>query len=117
MYLRIAWGKLRPGTWEEYERHYCEKIVPSDQEFDGLLDRQLLQCAQNPDEGISFSVWDNLEDLDAYESSETHQAFAKEVEHLYQGDYWVKTIEFPQTLHAKRGAVSEGEPAQLTVTG
>ena len=82
-----------------------------------LLDRQLLQCAQNPDEGISFSVWDNLEDPDAYESSETHQAFAKEVEHLYQGDYWVKTIEFPQTLHAKRGAVSEGEPAQLTVTG
>ena len=79
MYLRIAWGKLRPGTWEEYERHYCEKIVPSDQEFDGLLDRQLLQCAQNPDEGISFSVWDNLEDLDAYESSETHQAFAKKV--------------------------------------
>ena len=76
------------------------------------MDRQLLQCAQNPDEGISFSVWDTLEDLDAYESSETHQAFAKEVEHLYQGDYWVKTIEFPQTLHAKRGAVSEGEPAQ-----
>ena len=115
MYLRIAWGRLRPGAWDEYERHYCERIVPSDQEFDGLLDRQLLQCAQNPDEGISFSVWDNLEDMAAYENSETHQAFAKEVEHLYRGDYWVKTIEFTQPLHANRGAVSEREPAQLTV--
>ena len=80
------------------------------------MDRQLLQCAANPDEGISFSVWDNLEDLAAYESSETHQAFAKEVEHLYRGDYWVKTIEFTQTLHGNGGAMSEREPAQLTVS-
>ncbi len=79
------------------------------------MDRQLLQCAQNPDEGISFSVWDNLEDMAAYESSETHQAFAKEAEHHYQGAYWVKTIEFTQRTHANRGAVSEREPAQLTV--
>ena len=116
MYLRIARGKLRPGTWDEYERHYCERIVPSDKEFGGLLDRQLLQCAKNPDEGISFSVWDNLEDLEAYERSETHQAFAKEVEHLYRGDYWVKTIEFIQPLYADPGVPSEREAAQLTVS-
>ncbi len=108
MYLRIAWGKLHPGAWDEYERHYCERIVPSDKDFDGLLGRQLLRCAQNPDEGISFSVWDNLEDRAAYESSETHQAFAKEVDHLYQGDYWVKTLEFTQGTHSNGGAVSEG---------
>ena len=61
-------------------------------------------------------MWDNLEDLDAYESSGTHQDFAKEVEHLYLGDYWVKTIEFTQTVHADGGAMSEREPAQLTVS-
>ena len=115
MYIRIAWGRLRPGAWDEYERHYCERIVPLDKEIDGLLDRQLLRCAQKPDEGISFSVWDNLEDLNAYESSETVQAFAKEVEHLYLGDFWVKTIEFTPGMQANRGAVSKRELAQLAV--
>ena len=94
MYLRIAWGKLRPGTWEEYERHYCERVIPSDKDIEGLRERRLLRCAQNPDEGISFSVWDTLEDLVCYERSEARQAFAKEVEHLFNGEYWVKNIEF-----------------------
>ena len=62
-------------------------------------------------------MWDTLEDLDAYESSETHQAFAKEVEHLYQGDYWVKTIEFPQTLHAKTWRRVRRGTGATTVTG
>ncbi len=79
------------------------------------MDRQLPRCAENPDEGASFSVWDNLEDLDAYESNETHQAFAKEAEHHYQGAYWVKTIEFTQRIHANRGAVSQTDLVQLAV--
>ena len=85
-----------------------------DKEIDGLLDRQLLRCAQIPDEGISLTVWDNREDMATYESSERHQAFAKEIGHLYQGDYWVKTIEYTQRFDSSRGAVSDREPAQLT---
>lgn len=27
MYIRMVWGKLRPGSWEEYERYYHERLV------------------------------------------------------------------------------------------
>ena len=28
MYVRIFWGKLIPGTWDAYEGHYLENVVP-----------------------------------------------------------------------------------------
>ena len=92
-----------------------DPIVPDQKDVPVYWIANCCNALKITDEGISFSVWDNLEDLDAYESSETHQAFAKEVEHLYQGDYWVKTIEFTKTLPANRGVGSEREPVQLTV--
>ena len=35
-----------------------------------------------------------MEDLANYENSETRRTLAKEVEHLYRGEYWVKKLEF-----------------------
>jgi len=26
MYVRMVWGKLRPGTWQDYEHHYQVKL-------------------------------------------------------------------------------------------
>jgi heme-degrading monooxygenase HmoA len=94
MFIRIAWGKLRPGAWEEYERYYYENIVPADGGFSGLRDRRLLRCAKNEDEGSSLTVWDTFEDLVNYENSDIHRTFAREVAHLYGGEFWVKSFEF-----------------------
>ncbi len=94
MYLRIVWGKLRPDSWDEFEDHYYERVAPSNEHFTGMRDHRLLRCSEDPDEGISFSIWDSLEDLANYESSETRRTLAKEVEHLYRGEYWVKKLEF-----------------------
>lgn len=92
MFVRMVWGKLRPGSWEEYERHYHERLV-NGTKVKGLKERQLLRSTQDPDEGISLSVWDTLDDLRNYETSEFRQNVAREVEHLYRGEYWVKHFE------------------------
>jgi heme-degrading monooxygenase HmoA len=42
---------------------------------------------------MSVSVWDTLEDLRNYETGEFRQTMAREVEHLYRGEYWVKHFE------------------------
>ena len=89
-YLRIVWGKLRPGSWEEYQLHYTGRVSTSAESIRGLQGRQLLRSVADPDEGISVSIWDTVDDLLNYERSAFRQSLAKEVEHLYREDYWVK---------------------------
>ena len=93
MYVRMVWGKLRPGSWGDYERHYHERVAGASNGVKGLQERQLLRSTEDPDEGISVSIWDSLEDLLEYERGEFRQSLAKEVEHLYRGEYWVKHFE------------------------
>ncbi len=93
MFIRMVWGKLRPGSWEEYERYYHERLAGSAGNIQGLKERQLLRSTEDPDEGISVSIWETLEDLRNYETGEFRQNVAREMEHLYRGEYWVKHFE------------------------
>ena len=93
MFIRMVWGKLRPGTWEEYERLYHERLANTAGNIPGLKERQLLRGTEDPDEGISVSIWETLEDLRNYETGEFRQNVAREMEHLYRGEYWVKHFE------------------------
>ena len=97
MFIRMVWGKLRPGSWEEYERHYHERLASSSGNIKGLKERQLLRGTEDPDEGISVSIWETLDDLRAYETGEFRQNVAREMEHLYRGEYWVKHFEISST--------------------
>ncbi len=93
MHALVAWGKLRLGTWDPYEHFYNERVVASTKGTKGLRERQLLRSTEDPDEGMSISFWDTQEDLMNYERSETRQIRAKEAEHLYRGEFWVKHFE------------------------
>ncbi len=42
---------------------------------------------------MSVSFWDTMEDLQAYDRSSERQQAAREVEHLYTGEYWVRIFE------------------------
>ena len=90
MYARIAWGKVKPGTWEEYERVYREEILPGSRNVKGLRFRELLRGADDPEEGISLTLWESREDLEAYERSEIYQQFVERARAYYVGEYWVK---------------------------
>ena len=93
MYIMVAWGKLRLGAWEQYESFYKERVEPTIKSVKGLRERQLLRSTEDPDEGMSVSMWETQEDLINYERSELRQTLAKEAEHLYRGEFWVKHFE------------------------
>jgi len=42
MYVRLVWGKLRLGTWTEYERHFNDRVATHNN-IQGLRERQLLR--------------------------------------------------------------------------
>ena len=93
MYVRMLWGRLRVGMWGEYERYYNDHIEPLTQGIEGFRGRQLLRSAENPDEGVSVTLWDTLEDLRNYDRSPQRQEAARGAEHLYTGEYWIRNFE------------------------
>ena len=93
MHVMVVWGKLRLGTWEQFENFYNERVKTNAGSVPGLRERQLLRSTEDPDEGMSVSMWDTQQDLINYERSQVRQELAKEAEHLYRGDFWVKHFE------------------------
>ena len=50
MIMRITWGKLRAGTWQEYEQAYHTTVAGK--EVPGLRGRWLAQDVNDPDGGL-----------------------------------------------------------------
>ena len=89
--IMMAWGKLRLGSWDQYEEFYRSQVLQGDsRKVEGMSERLLLRSTEDPDEGISVSVWDSEEALLRYERSDLRRNMAREVEGLYRGEFWVK---------------------------
>ena len=54
MIMRITWGKLRAGTWQEYEQ--ASHATVAGKEVPGLRGWWLAQDVNDPDGGFSVSV-------------------------------------------------------------
>ena len=89
-YVMMAWGKLRLGSWDQYEEFYRSQVEESTASVDGLRYRMLLRSTEDPDEGLSVSIWDSEESLLRYERSGLRRQMAQKVEDLYRGEFWVK---------------------------
>ena len=42
MFARVAWGKVKPGSWQAYEQVYHDEILPDTRTVSGLVFRELL---------------------------------------------------------------------------
>ena len=88
--VMMAWGKLRMGSWGQYEQFFRDRVEPTTGKVSGLRERRLLRSTEDPDEGISLSVWDSEKDLLDYERGTLRQELAQDLEGLYRGEFWVK---------------------------
>lgn len=99
MFVMMAWGTVRAGAWEQFENYYREKVAPQTGEMPGLRGRQLWRGTDDPHESVSWSLWDSLQALRDYETSEARRALAQEADQYYQpwaystGEFWVKHFE------------------------
>ena len=69
MRVRIIYGRLRPGTWDEYEQAYKEVMSEAGQ-IPGLRARWLTRDVDDTDAGYSISLWEDQAAMRAYESSD-----------------------------------------------
>ena len=93
MIVRIFWGRIKLGMWDQYESHYNDNVVPAAQSMNGFRGRQLMRSVENPDEGVSITLWDNIENLGTYERSPVRQRIALEGQSFYAGEYWIGHFE------------------------
>jgi hypothetical protein len=69
MFAGLAWGKVKPGMWDRYEQLYHDGILPKTREVKGLRFRELLCDTDDPNAGISLTLWETRADLDAYDGN------------------------------------------------
>jgi heme-degrading monooxygenase HmoA len=86
MIMRITWGKLRAGCWQEYEQAY--RATVAGKEVPGLRGRWLAQDVNDPDGGFAVSVWESLDAMHAYEQSAVFkQEIQPKLQPFFVGEY------------------------------
>jgi heme-degrading monooxygenase HmoA len=87
MMLRIIHGKLKPGTWDSYERAYKD-IMATAGKIPGLRGRWLAHASDDPDAGYTMSLWESEAAMRAYESSDILQkTILPQLKPFFSGDY------------------------------
>ena len=87
MVIRITWGKLRAGAWDEFERTYQANVVTKGKNIKGLRGRWLAQDEGDKDTGFAVSLWDNLPDMQAYEQSALYREITAPLLPFFVGEY------------------------------
>ena len=94
MFMRINWGKIKPGSWEEYEKRYIRVADEQQQASGGPVARWLLRDMDDPDAGYAVSLWNTEQDLRNYSSSpETRKKIEAEFGELFTGEFSTKLCE------------------------
>lgn len=87
MIMRITWGKVHPGTWEEYERAYRATVVERSEDVEGLRSRWLVQDRDDPDAGYAVSIWESVEHLQAYRDGEFFRQIQEALQPYFIGEF------------------------------
>ena len=86
MIMRITWGKLRAGSWQEYEQAY--RATVAGKEVPGLRGRWLAQDVNDPDGGFAVSVCESLDAMHDYEQSAVFkQDIQPKLQPFFVGEY------------------------------
>jgi len=68
MYMRVVWGKVRSGQWEQYEEAYKNVLRPGAENIRGLKGRWLARDLDDPDAGYSVSLWESTDAIKRYKA-------------------------------------------------
>lgn len=90
MFVRITWGKIKPGQWQGYEDAY-KKGTALTSDAPGLKGRWLVQDMADPDAGYSVTLWENEKDMRGYRDTKVFkEQVLPLVKPFFVGDYETK---------------------------
>ena len=110
MYVRFVSVKIRPDKHDELKKIYETEILPALRKVKGCRYAYLTEGIQDPNEGISVTIWDRKEDADQYEASGLFEKLKEKAKHTFSGLYqWKMALE-----KKSHGQVATSEDLNVT---
>jgi heme-degrading monooxygenase HmoA len=93
MFMRISWGRIKEGQWEEYERRF-KKLADENSAVGGPKRRWLVRDLDEPDAGFAISSFETEDQMRAWAADpQARERVKQEMHDLYVGDYRVRNCE------------------------
>jgi heme-degrading monooxygenase HmoA len=93
MFIRISWGRIQPGKWDEYERRF-DKLVATQTEAGGPKRRLLVRDLDEPDAGFAISIFETEQEMRAWGvDPAARERVQAEMADIYIGDYRIRQCE------------------------
>jgi quinol monooxygenase YgiN len=105
MYMRFLYLKINPDLLQLLYPFYDRIVIPALQDVKGCLFAGLIQSNRTSNECISVTLWENEEQAEAYEKSETYQKLLEQVKpYLSESTEW--------KIHLSENLKLQYEPAR-----
>ena len=98
MYMRIVWGKIVPGKWNEFEAAF-EAAMKARGEPKGLVNHWLARDQGDQNAGFSITLWSSETDMQAFWNSDERKKFAASLDKFYVNQFTVTNCETRLALH------------------
>jgi heme-degrading monooxygenase HmoA len=92
MFMRVSWGRVEPGKWDEYEAAYRQGAGRAGKS-EGMLAHRLLRDIDDPDTGYTVMVWDTRENMEAYENSSNRATRLEPIQPFFPAAFVVNRLE------------------------
>ena len=93
MVVRLTYLRFMPETIADSKKFYNEVAIPTVRSQKGNLDCKLLEPADEKDDYISMTVWDNQEDADAYQSTGVYKKLVDQIRSNFSKDPVLKVYQ------------------------
>jgi heme-degrading monooxygenase HmoA len=98
MYMRIVWGKISPGKWNEFEMTFKAAMAKRG-ELDGLVNHWLAHDQKDADAGYSITLWRSEADMLAFWESPRRKEVMAQLEPFYVNQYTTTHCEVRYALN------------------
>ena len=99
MYLRIVWGKIVPGKWNEFEAAFVAAMAKRG-ELEGLQNHWLARAQADPNAGYSITLWNSEADMKTFWDSDARKQIMAPLEPFYVNQFTTTNCEVKYTLHS-----------------
>jgi heme-degrading monooxygenase HmoA len=92
MYMRIVWGKIIPGKWDEFEAAF-NKGLEAGSTPSGLVKRWLSRDTADHEAGYSITMWNTEAEMKAFWDSKDHKVLMDLIKPFFANQYTVTDCE------------------------
>lgn len=98
MYMRIVWGKILPGKWNEFEAAFKTAMAMRG-DVKGLVNHWLARDQNDGNAGYSVTIWQSEADMLAFWDSPRRKELMAPLEPFYVNQFTATHCEVRYALH------------------